>query len=421
MEDAPMGDLVSMRAEAAEARNRIDTLLAVDGELSSEQVADLETADADFRKLQGEIQKREVVESARESLSTPTYDFRNNAERTIAKAPESRSLEEMYADAGDRLFRRLGGQPETRAPYDTATDSALVPVDLQNEMVRRLPKMTAAMNAATVVTEPHDHEIAAVVNRIASATIVDEAAAYTAAQATFDRIRFNAYKTAFETAITLEMFQDNRPSAMAETLLQHVEAHAEGWDALFLSAQNPHAARAAPGGLCATKAHIDAVYTATGINDVVMGSGDVAVDNITIQDLLDTQAAVPGKYRTGDKSWIMSPAVHARVIQSIDGDSRLVFAPQATGTLQEDPLSVGTLLGSPIYLSDNMPAAGANAIAALYLDRRSYRVALRQSFVTQEDPYSQGANGIVAYRSWMRADGQWTLPEASSRLAYAAS
>ena len=158
-----MGDLVSMRAEAAEARNRIDTLLAVDGELSSEQVADLETADADFRKLQGEIQKREVVESARESLATPTYDFRNNVEGTISKAPESRSLEEMYADAGDRLFRRLGGQPETRAPYDTATDSALVPVDLQNEMVRRLPKMTAAMNAATVVTEPHDHEIAAVI------------------------------------------------------------------------------------------------------------------------------------------------------------------------------------------------------------------------------------------------------------------
>lgn len=415
-----MGDLVSMRAEAAEARTRIDTLLAVDGELSPQQVADLETADADFRKLQGEIQKREVVESARESLATPTYDFRNNAQHAITKAPESRSLEEMYADAGDRLFRRLGGQPETRAPYDTATDSSLVPVDLQNEMVRQLPKMTAAMNAATVVTEPHDHEIAAVVNRIASATIVDEAAAYTAAQATFDRIRFNAYKTAFETAITLEMFQDNRPSAMAETLLQHVEAHAEGWDALFLSTQNPHASRAAPGGLCATAAQIDQAYAGREINDNVMGSGD-AVSDITIEDLLNTQAAVPGRYRTGDKSWIMSPEVHAQIIQTVNADSRLVFLPQATGTLQEDPLSVGTLLGSPIYLSDNMPAAGANAIAALYLDRRSYRVALRQSFVTQEDPYSQGANGIVAYRSWMRADGQWTLPEASSRLVYAAS
>jgi hypothetical protein len=40
---------------------------------------------------------------------------------------------------------------------------------------------------------------------------------------------------------------------------------------------------------------------------------------------------------------------------------------------------------------------------------------------TQEDPYTNGGSGIVSYRSHMRADGQWTLAEASSRLVYAAS
>ena len=118
---------------------------------------------------------------------------------------------------------------------------------------------------------------------------------------------------------------------------------------------------------------------------------------------------------------MFSPAVHARIIQSIDANDRMIFFPQSTGTLQEDPLSVGTLLGSPIYLSDHMPTPGASKVAALYLDKRSYRVSLRRTLQTQEDPYTNGGSGIVAYRSHMRADGQWTLAEASSRLVYAAS
>ena len=184
---------------------------------------------------------------------------------------------------------------------------------------------------------------------------------------------------------------------------------------------NPaEASRTGPGGLCATKTHIDAAG-ATAINDTVMGSGDLAVSDIVIEDLLAVQAGVPGRYRTGAKAWVFSPDVHARIVQSIDANDRMIFFPQSTGTLQADPLSVGTLLGSPIYLSDHMPTPGASAVAALYLDKRSYRVSLRRTMQTQEDPYTNGGSGIVSYRSHMRADGQWTLAEASARLVYAAS
>jgi len=311
------------------------------------------------------------------------------------------------------------GQPvETRAPYTTVNSADLVPVDLKNELIRRLPKISGAMSASTVVTDDHDNEVACVVNRIPTVGITAEGAAFTAAQATFDRMRFRAYRMALETQITLEMLQDNRPQAMAETLLQHVESYAEGWDAAYLATMNPDdATRTGPGGLCATKTHIDAAG-ASDINDSTMGAGKDAVADITIEDLLAVQAAVPGRYRTGSKSWIMSPDVHARIVQSVTADDRMVFFPQSTGTLQSDPLSVGTLLGSPIYLSDAMPAAGAGKVAALYLDKRSYRVSLRKTLQTQEDPYTNGGSGIVTYRSHMRADGQWTLAEASSRLIY---
>ena len=421
-----MSDLVSMRAEENEARSRVDSLLAVDGELSMDQASELDTADGELRKLQSQIKVAEIRESATASLNSPSYEFRLNAKKNktaLAPVGEKRSFEAMCDDAGARLMRRLGHNVEIRTadPYDTTDSAALVPVDLKDELIRRLPGMSGAMSASTVVTDDHDNEIAAVVNRIPTVGITAEGAAFTVAQATFDRIRFKAYRMALETQITLEMLQDNRPQAMAETLLQHVESYAEGWDAAYLATMNPaEASRTGPGGLCATKAHIDAAG-ATAINDTVMGSGDVAVANIAIQDLLDVQAGVPGRYRTGAKAWVFSPAVHAQIIQTIDANDRMIFFPQSTGTLQADPLSVGTLLGSPIYLSDHMPAAGASAVAALYLDKRSYRVSLRRTLQTQEDPYTNGGSGIVSYRSHMRADGQWTLAEASSRLVYAAS
>ena len=421
-----MSDLVKMRAEENEARSRVDSLLAIDGELNETQLTDLEAADVQVRELKTKIKAAEIRASAKAAIETPSFEFKGNGtqgHRDLPIAPEGRSFEAMCDDAGARLMRRLGHNVEIRTadPYDTTDSAALVPVDLKNELIRRLPAMSGAMAASTVVTDDHDNEIAAVVNRIPTVGITAEGSAFTVAQATFDRIRFKAYRMALETQITLEMLQDNRPQAMAETLLQHVESYAEGWDAAYLATMNPaEASRTGPGGLCATKAHIDAAG-ATAINDTVMGSGDLAVADIVIQDLLDVQAGVPGRYRTGSKAWVFSPDVHARIIQTIDANDRMVFFPQSTGTLQEDPLSVGTLLGSPIYLSDHMPTAGASAVAALYLDKRSYRVSLRRTLQTQEDPYTNGGSGIVSYRSHMRADGQWTLAEASSRLVYAAS
>ena len=416
-----MSDLVKMRAEENEARSRVDSLLNIDGELNEEQLNDLETADVQARELKTKIRAAEVRASAKATIESPSYEFRVNSKSNnpaLAPVGEKRSLEEMYADAGDRLMRKIGQKVENRANYDTVTDAALVPVDLKDELIRRLPKMSGAMTAAQVVTDAHDNEIAAVVNRIPTADIVDEGAAFTAAQATFTRIRFRAYKMALETQISLEMLQDNRPAAMGETLIQHFESYAEGWDAKFVAEANPlDSTRTAPGGLCATKAHIDAAG-ATAINDYTMGAGKNAVADIVIADLLNTQTAGLGRYRSGQKAWIMSPAVHAQIVQSVNGNDRMIFFPEATGTLQADPLSVGTLLGSPIYLSDAMPAAGAGKVAALYLDKRSYRVSLRSTMQTSEDPFTNGGSGLVTYRSHMRADGQWILAEASSRLIY---
>ena len=63
-------------ARTLKPRKRIDEILNVDGELSTGLVAELEEADTNFRKLQDEIKRHEVVDAARESLDVRNFEPR---------------------------------------------------------------------------------------------------------------------------------------------------------------------------------------------------------------------------------------------------------------------------------------------------------------------------------------------------------
>jgi len=400
-------DIRSLRSEADEVRANITELVSKAGELTDSQVGDLEAAEVRLLELNKEINKAEIVERATKAIDVPTFTRRGSAavETTTSVDPYEQTARNMIAHA----------RGEFRA-YNTTDDSSLVPTDLQDELVRRLPKLSAVRAAANVRVFNSNALIPSIAGRMASATLVAESAASQALEGTYTDIEIKAFSTRAKSVITLEMLQDNRGGLVADTLQQHIESHAEGWDALYLSTQTP-ATHTQPNGLCATKAAIDG-NTNSPINDVD-AAATVTAAGIDIDNLIDTMNALPGRYRTGDKSWIMSPAVHAAVVSSTDSTSRLVFLPAATGTVQENPLAVGTILGYPVYLSDNMPSAANNAVAAILLDRRSYTVADRRGFETSQDPYSAADNGQVVFRSFMRSDGVWMLPEASSRLIYA--
>ncbi len=398
-------DIRALRSEADEVRANINELIGKAGELTDSQVGDLESAEVRLLDLNKQINKAEILERAAKAADVPTFSRRGKVETTAV---------DSYEQCRRNMLAVARG--ETRA-YNTSDDSSLIPTDLQDELIRRLPSLSAVRSAATVRVFAQNAEIPSIATRITAATLVDEAASFTAAEGTYTKIAVKSFKTAFQSQVTLEMLADNRGGMVEDILQQHMEAHAEGWDALYLSTEAV-AARDAPAGLCATKSDVD-TGSNSGINDVDAASTTTAA-GIDIDNLIDTMNGLPGRYRTGDKAWIMSPAVHAAVVSSTDSNSRLVFLPQATGTVQENPLSVGTILGYPVYLSDHMPAAADNAVAAILLDRRSYMVADRLGLQTQQDPYSSGASGLINFRSWMRSDGLWTLPEASARLIYAA-
>ena len=419
-----MADLVSMRADAMEARKRIDALLAVDGELTTDQVAELEKSDVEFRGLQAEIAKAETIASAKESLTAPSFEFR--AERK----PEQRSQQEIRTQFLSDLKQemRSPGSFERRTIDFGGNAADLLPVDLQDEMIRLFASRSNVAQAATVRSYASDAEIPMVTARATITDFTGEGVAYDNFDPDFGKLRIRAFKSAAETKITEEVISDNRGGAVDEILTQHGEAHAYFWETKYLgtaAAQNA----TAPDGLLAAEADIASTFPDEALNgtvaiaDISTGSGDTTIADVTYQDLLDVTFGMPAKYWGLEKSWLMSPALFQHVIGLTDAGAtgRPLFLPNATGTIQQS-FNMGTLFGYPVFVSDAMTdATPAGSFQAVLLERGSYVVATRSQVTSQVDPFTNGASGITAFRTRMRADGRWMRPSSSARLQIAAS
>ena len=114
---------------------------------------------------------------------------------------------------------------------------------------------------------------------------------------------------------------------------------------------------------------------------------------LTADELIDLQAKIPTAYQA-DAIWIMSPDTFSKIRKLKDTTNRYML---------ETNLSNGfpyTLLGKPVYVSDNMPAMAASAKAVLYGDMTGLAVNMREDIsieVLREKYATQHAVGINAW------------------------
>jgi len=122
---------------------------------------------------------------------------------------------------------------------------------------------------------------------------------------------------------------------------------------------------------------------------------------ITADELIELQARVKQAYQ-GGACWIMNPATFTLIKKLKDANNRYLLQDDATG---EFPYR---LLGKPVFLSDNMPAAAAGAKAVLYGDCSGLSVNFRENIsieVLREVYAAQHAIGVV---SWFEFDSKVT-------------
>lgn len=416
-----MADLISMRADAMAARKRIDSILSIDGELTAEQANDLENADKQLRSLTDQIKKAEVRESASEALALPTYDARA---RKATVQQEADSRQRFLANLRHAI--RTGGMPEERAysaPIDSANEaSSLMPVDLQNEMIRLLANVSAVRQVATVRSYANDVEIPVVSTRATITAFTGEGTAFDAIGPEFSKLRLRSFKSAAETQVTDEVLNDARGGVVDEILQQHAEAHGYFWETKYLgtaAAQNS----TNPDGILASTFSAVPGAPADYIAGGSASSGSTTFGAVTYEDLVETAYGMPAAYWSTPKSWIVGPAMYRALLELTDNTTgRPLFLPQATGTIQNAG-AIGNLLGYPVFVSDAMPSEAAGAFAAVLLSRESYVIADRvgPGVASQVDPYTYGGSGITAYRTFVRSDGRWLRPTSSSRLLLSAT
>lgn len=139
-------------------------------------------------------------------------------------------------------------------------------------------------------------------------------------------------------------------------------------------------------------------------NSVTSGAAAVSFD-----DLVKLQAAVKSVYQK-NACWTMNNSTFTAIKLLKDGDGRPMIQ---TDAAKEFPY---TLLGKPVYLSDNMPDIAASATPVLYGDYTGLSVNIRENIsieVLREKYATQHALGVVA---WFEFDSKVTDEQKLAKL-----
>lgn len=126
--------------------------------------------------------------------------------------------------------------------------------------------------------------------------------------------------------------------------------------------------------------------------------------NITSDELIDLQSAVPSVYQS-NACWTMNPDTFTRIRKLKDANGQYLMMNNTSNIANAFPY---VILGKPVYLSDNMPKVEAGAKSILYGDYSGLSINLREQLEIQvlNEMYStQHAIGIEA---WYELDAKVT-------------
>lgn len=432
-----MADSRSLREQRDELRISLDEIMERNDSIDDiESIERLEKGTAQMAELDNQIRSaeaREAYEAAKKTVSG-SYSFRGEADtpsgegeyRFVMNGSDVRIEGRAMSVDGQGNSSSLPGMPDT----SWGNYSAAIPVDLQAEMIRRLPENTVVRRFFSSMQYANDIELQRVASRV---TVADangenvstgdgevgyktEGGTYQNVDMSLERVRVNNFKSTAKSQVTEEFMRDARGKAVSELLLQHTEAHALWWDKTYA---------AGLGGVSGPEACWD--VTATGFSSDVpqttisISAASGASASATWVDALTNlrYSIIPAQY-WGGLRWMMSQEGFAELAGLLDKNDRPIFQPLLTGSPATDT-AAGTLLGLPVFVGNNLPNAtvAAGNTCAILAHEQDYRIFDRMPYSQSIDPYSAADTGEVVYRTRMRSDARWLRPFAAGALVWA--
>lgn len=315
-------------------------------------------------------------------------ETRSMETKVVVKETEVRTAEEVRAELVAKEERSFVDfiKGDTRALTTAGQNGVTIPLTIANRIIDTVKNLSPILSKATMWNVKGDFVIPAYdYTQHLPAGYATELTAITAVQGTFSGIKLTNAIVVSLALISKSLI--NRTDIDVVPFIVNEIAKAMAY---FLEKEllNNNNAGFGQGG-----AKLGGLPAIQGTASQKVTSAATLV--IAVADLVKTQMAVPQVYQ-GDCAWIMSPATLA-AIQSLQasGASPLLMGYNLS---QDAPF---TLLGKPVYISDNMPTVATTVPMAYYGDFSGLHVKMTKEVNLQvlnerfADQYAIGVIGAV--------------------------
>ena len=326
---------------------------------------DFDTLRDEIKALESEAQRNSKLEAMSGFMAEPA------PESQLAPAPERKSDDEMFARM--LLTNDYAEQKELRANLNITTDNQggfVVPKTLQARVLEML-KAQNVMRQISAVMQTASTELIPVEASKAQFAWMDEAAAFSEADLTFNQISIGAHKLGGMIKITDELLQDSAIDIASYITRKMVEAINDAEEVAFITGT----------GTKQPKGVITASATA-----------------VTSDEVIDLFYSLDGGYRS-NAVWLMSDSFE-RELRKLKVGNDYLWQPA---------LELGrpnTILGRPVYTSGAMPAFAKNNMPCAFGDFSRYQIADRGGISVMRLNELFAGNGLVGFRVFKRVDGQ---------------
>lgn len=371
-------ELIEKRAKAwDEARNFLDSKRNESGLLSEEDGKAYDKMEAEIVALGKEIDRLERQEKLNAELGKPTSE-------PILNTPNTKSgrASDEYKNAMLTALRTNFKQVSNVLQEGVDADGGyLVPVEYDRRLIDVLDEENIVRKLATRITTSGEHRINVAATKPAAAWI-EEGAALTWGDATFDQILMDAHKLHVAVKVTEELLYDNAFGLENYLLTQFGKALANAEEDAFLNGD----------GTCKPTG----IFNATDGGQVAGTlSGAVKSD-----DVIDLVYALKRPYRK-NASFIMNDKTLASLRKLKDNNGAYLWQPSYQAG--EPDKVLGYTVHTSAYAPENAVAFG---------DFKYYNIGDRGSHSFKQLNELFAGNGMIGFVAKERVDGKLVLPEA---------
>lgn len=364
-----------------EKRNAIieemESMVAAAVDDQGEERAFNEEEQAKFNDLEANAKAlKNTIEAEERAMAAEMKPVEPKKEEDKEMTVEERALAEERAFAD--YIRGIVSEERTNYNLEKADGQATIPTTIANKIVKKvfdicpIAERATRYNVKGTLTIPY-YPKAGEVNKTGIA--MDYASEFSELAATTGKFQ----------SITLQAFLAGALSKVSKSLVNNSQFDIVSF--VVNDMAEVIARWLEKELLCGTAGKI------RGVADATLQKETAAADKVTADELIDLQGLVKDAFQN-NCIWIMSPATRQYIRKLKNGQSEYLLNTDITS-----PFGY-TLLGKPVYVSDNMPNMGAGAKEIFYGDFSGLALKFSENIdieILRERFATEHAIGVVGY------------------------